>query len=186
MEFEIIKKSRKSRARLGKIKTAHGELETPAFVPVASQACVKTLSPEDIKEIGHQAVLCNTFLLHLEPGSFMINELGGLHKFMGFDGVIFTDSGGFQVFSLGKSIEHGVGKIAKIFPGHKKPKTRGRSLVRIRKEGVTFRSPIGGGNTISHRKNQLRFKKDWAPILFLPLMNVLHPWMDLDTPKAPC
>lgn len=167
MEFGVFKKSGKSMARLGRIKTAHGELDTPAFAPVASQACVKTLDSRDIKEIGYEAILCNTYLLHLNPGSELIKEFGGLHKFMNFDGVIFTDSGGFQVFSLGKSIEHGVGKIAKIFPGEKEPKTKGSSLVKIRKEGVTFYSPLDGKRHFLSPEKSIKIQQDLgADIIF--------------------
>lgn len=127
---------------MGLIETKHGVLHTPAFFPVATKAAVKTLDSEDIA--GLEGVLCNTYHLMLRPGSKIISQAGGLHKFMNFQGVIATDSGGFQVFSLGKGLEHGIGKIAKIFPGEKKVKEKRPSLVKIREKGVYFKSHLDG------------------------------------------
>ena len=84
------------------MKTAHGLIETPVFMPVGSKAAVKTLTPHEVKEIGFSAILSNTYHLYLRPGHEVIEKLGGLHKFMGWDGMILTDSGGYQVFSLSK------------------------------------------------------------------------------------
>ena len=144
--FKILKKSKKSRARLGLIKTAHGQIATPAFLPVATQATIKTLTPREIKEIGFSALLCNTYHLYLRPGEKIIKRLGGLHKFMDWSGPIITDSGGFQVFSLGFALEHGVGKIAGFFPGQiKQPKKPIKpKLVKIDEQGAEFRSHLDG------------------------------------------
>jgi len=126
-QFEITKQSEKSRARIGIIKTPYGILHTPAFFPVATQATLKTLTSEDLQEISYEGVLCNTYHLHLRPNEKVIKQMGGLHKFMNWQGTIATDSGGFQAFSLGAGIEHGVGKIAKIFPGiESNQRNRGR------------------------------------------------------------
>src|SRR3989338_2013694 len=119
MNFKVLKKSKKSRARLGIIETPHGVIHTPAFVPVGTQATVKGLTVDQLKNIGVESLLCNTYHLYLRPGDKIIKKLGGLHEFMNWDRPIWTDSGGFQVFSLGAAIEHGVGKIANIFPGKK-------------------------------------------------------------------
>lgn len=100
MEFEIIKVSKKSKARVGKIKTAHGDIDTPAFFPIATQGAVKALPNKDLHEIGAQILLCNTYHLHLRPGDQLIREAGGLHNFINWDKPILTDSGGFQVYSL--------------------------------------------------------------------------------------
>jgi queuine/archaeosine tRNA-ribosyltransferase len=108
-KFKIIAKDK--RARAGVLQTAHGVVETPIFMPVGTQASVKSLSPEDLKEAGAQIILGNTYHLYLRPGSKLIKKLGGLHKFMKWDGPILTDSGGFQAFSLGAMIEHGVKKV---------------------------------------------------------------------------
>ena len=109
--FTLIKKDSRSEARLGRLETAHGMIETPCFMPVGTQGTVKAVLPRDLKEMGCQILLGNTYHLHVRPGAELIKELGGLHKFMGWDGPILTDSGGYQVFSLGatrKLSEEGV------------------------------------------------------------------------------
>ena len=98
--FEVLKTDAKSGARLGKLWTAHGPIETPVFMPVGTQGTVKTLEPRDLKENHVQIILGNTYHLLLRPGVDIVSACGGLHKFMGWDGPILTDSGGFQVFSL--------------------------------------------------------------------------------------
>jgi queuine tRNA-ribosyltransferase len=99
--FTVIKEDSASRARLGRLVTAHGEVTTPCFMPVGTQGTVKAILPRDLKDMGCQILLGNTYHLYLRPGHELIRELGGLHKFMGWDGPILTDSGGYQVFSLG-------------------------------------------------------------------------------------
>src|SRR6266571_3234894 len=91
-------------ARAGVLSTAHGELRTPAFMPVGTKATVKTVDPDELRELGTEIVLCNTYHLHFRPGADTIAELGGVHAFMGWRGPILTDSGGFQVFSLRHTI----------------------------------------------------------------------------------
>lgn len=100
IRFELIKTCRQTGARLGRVHTPHGSFETPAFMPVGTQATVKTLSPEELKEMGAEIILSNTYHLFLRPGHELIREAGGLHRFMNWDRPILTDSGGFQVFSL--------------------------------------------------------------------------------------
>src|ERR687888_2338284 len=87
-------------ARAGTLHTAHGEVPTPAFMPVGTKATVKTVDPDELRSLGAQIVLGNTYHLHFRPGEDVIADLGGLHRFMAWDGPILTDSGGFQVFSL--------------------------------------------------------------------------------------
>jgi queuine tRNA-ribosyltransferase len=99
-KFDIIGKSRKSKARVGKLHTPHGVVNTPAFLPVGTQGSVKTMSPRELEEIGAEIILSNTYHLYLRPGPELIKEAGGLHKFMDWDKPLLTDSGGFQVFSL--------------------------------------------------------------------------------------
>jgi queuine tRNA-ribosyltransferase len=115
--FELIRTD--GSARLGRIRTAHGSVDTPAFMPVATQGTVKSLTPADLTAAGAQIVLANTYHLLLRPGHELVRDLGGLHRFMGWDGPILTDSGGFQVFSLAK-------------------------LRRIAEDGVEFRSHVDG------------------------------------------
>jgi queuine tRNA-ribosyltransferase len=99
--FTVIRKDQATKARLGRLVTAHGEVETPCFMPVGTQGTVKAILPRDLKEMGCQILLGNTYHLYLRPGHDLIRQLGGLHKFMGWNGPILTDSGGYQVFSLG-------------------------------------------------------------------------------------
>jgi len=117
--FELLYESQETNARLGKLTTAHGVIETPVFMPVGTQATVKTMSPHELKEIGSEIILSNTYHLYLRPGHKLIEEAGGLHKFMSWDKPVLTDSGGFQVFSLA-------------------------DLRDIEEDGVTFRSHIDG------------------------------------------
>ncbi len=117
--FEVIHKSKETGARLGKMHTAHGSVDTPSFIPVGTQATVKSLTPEELCGLGVQIILANTYHLFLRPGHDVISKLGGLHKFMHWDGPILTDSGGYQVFSLSK-------------------------LRKISDEGVTFQSHLDG------------------------------------------
>ncbi len=100
INFALLHADADSRARLGRIDTPHGSIATPAFAPVGTQATVKALDPRDLHELGAELILANTYHLYLRPGAEVVAELGGLHGFMGWDGPILTDSGGFQVFSL--------------------------------------------------------------------------------------
>lgn len=102
LQFELIKTEKKTQGRLGKIYFNNKEYETPMFMPVGTQATVKTLSPEEVKETKAGIILANTYHLWLRPGDDIVKKAGGLHKFMNYDGPILTDSGGFQVFSLAR------------------------------------------------------------------------------------
>jgi queuine tRNA-ribosyltransferase len=150
LSFEILGHARASHARTGVIHTAHGDIETPGFMPVATQASVKGLTSDDLLELGVQLLIANTYHLALRPGSEQIAALGGLHAFMRWPRAIATDSGGFQVFSLGAAIRDGVGKIADIFPDEAAEGPRGAgkqarpALVKIDDDGVTFNSHLDG------------------------------------------
>ncbi len=102
-KFEILKKENGTHARLGRIHTSHGAVDTPAFMPVATQATVKALSPEEVESLGFRMLIVNAYHLYLRPGHKTIEKLGGLHNFMAWQNPITTDSGGFQVLSLSKS-----------------------------------------------------------------------------------
>ncbi|MCC2957929.1 tRNA guanosine(34) transglycosylase Tgt [Massilia sp. IC2-477] len=121
LEFTLLKKdtSGLSHARRGRLKLNHGTIETPIFMPVGTYGSVKAMDPIELREVGSQIILGNTFHLWLRPGTAVLDKFGGLHKFMGWDGPILTDSGGFQVFSLG-------------------------AMRKITEEGVKFASPIDG------------------------------------------
>lgn len=116
LSFEILKQDKETHARLGLIKTRRGDIQTPYLVPVATLGSVRALGSDDLADLGVQCSLANTYHLHLKPGDEVIKRLGGLHRFMGFDRPLFTDSGGFQAFSLGFAREHNISKIGNIFP----------------------------------------------------------------------
>lgn len=147
IEFKILKKSKKSRARIGQLKTAHGVVETPSLVPVATQAVVKTLTSEEATQTGSQILIANTFHLRLRPGEKIVKQAGGLHQFMNWPGPLMTDSGGFQVFSLGFGRDLGVGKVLKYFPGKSTDlveKASQPQSIKITDQGVYFQSPLDG------------------------------------------
>ncbi len=134
-----------SGARAGVIRTKHGAIETPVYMPVGTKATVKAMSPEDLKEAGTQIILGNTYHLWLQPGADLIERFGGLHMFMNWDLPILTDSGGFQAFSLGAAIEHQVRKMGDNLFSEISALTFGKSdkkLATITEEGVTFKSHI--------------------------------------------
>ncbi len=132
--FQLIHKDKNTRARAGLMHTDHGDIETPVFMPVGTQATVKTLDSKDLENLGAQIILGNNYHLHLRPGEDLVNEFGGLHKFMNWSHPILTDSGGFQVFSLGLQKEK----------TDKGKKSSNAKLVEIDEEGVTFHSHIDG------------------------------------------
>lgn len=142
--FRVLQKHGK--ARVGELTTPHGIIETPNFVPVGTKATVKAISPKDLKEIGAQVVLANTYHLMLRPGADLVEKMGGLHKFMSWDKPIMTDSGGFQVFSLGVGLESGESKVWRNGPklqSENKKEVRPR-LNKITEKGVTFQSHLDG------------------------------------------
>lgn len=121
VRYELLKECKETKARVGLLHTPHGTIQTPVFMPVGTQATVKTMNPEELKEIGAEIILSNTYHLYLRPGHELVQKAGGLHKFMNWDRPILTDSGGFQVFSLGP-------------------------LRKITEEGVTFKSHLDGSS----------------------------------------
>lgn len=123
ISYELIHQDRKTGARRGVIHTPHGDIQTPVFMPVGTQAAVKAMRPEQVREMGAEIILSNTYHLYLRPGHELIREAGGLHRFMNWNRAILTDSGGFQVFSLGQ-------------------------LRKITEEGVRFQSHIDGSRHI--------------------------------------
>jgi queuine tRNA-ribosyltransferase len=150
--FEIEQRLPGARGRTGRLGTPHGEVLTPAFMVVGTQAAVKGVTPDELRDLGAQIVLANTYHLYLRPGAELVSELGGLHRFMAWDGPLITDSGGYQVFSLGFGLEHGVGKLVGTFPdeapweGERPRRARGQParLTKVDEDGVTFTSHIDG------------------------------------------
>lgn len=147
--YTIISRDPSSRARAGVLQTAHGEVRTPAFTPLATKATVKGLLPEEVAALGYEMVLGNTFHLLLNPGPELIERLGGLGKFMGWPGPTITDSGGFQVFSMGHGTVADEIKArpsrAPASPGeHAREREREGAILEIGEDGVRFRSYVDG------------------------------------------
>jgi queuine tRNA-ribosyltransferase len=143
-EFELLTVDHASSARRGRMTTAHGVVETPAFMPVGTQATVKTLLPHEVRATGAQIILANTYHLMLRPGPEILVAAGGLHRFMGWDGPILTDSGGFQIFSLAGN-------------------------VKVRESGVTFRSHIDGSHRELTPELAVRMQLGWGSDIVMAL-----------------
>ncbi len=144
ISFRITKKSKRSQARLGVLKTPHGTVQTPAFVAVATQGTVKALTHDQLQQTGTQLAISNTFHLHLKPGENIVAKHGGLHKFSKLPVPLMTDSGGFQVFSLGFGKDLQIGKIGKGQKSGTVQKGNQPKEIRITDKGVWFRSPVDG------------------------------------------
>ena len=135
ISFDLVCKDAKTHARRGILHTPHGDIQTPIFMPVGTQATVKAMTPRELEEVGSQIILSNTYHLHLRPGEKLIREAGGLHRFMGWEHPILTDSGGFQVFSLA-------------------------SLRKIKEEGVSFRSHLDGAAMFMGPETSMQVQED--------------------------
>lgn len=143
--FTITHKQPGTLARAGTIHTPHGDIQTPVFIVGGTKATVKALTVEQVKDLGGQAILANTYHLMLRPGADIVEKAGGVAKFMNWDGPTFTDSGGFQVFSLGVAYKKGIDRVAHSEKGDAKAaKASGSQLAKIDEEGVSFRSHIDG------------------------------------------
>ena len=143
-KFEVIKQSKRSKARVGKMYTPHGVVNTPMFMPVGTLATVKTMAPRNLKEIDAEIILANTYHLLIRPGPDLIKAAGGLHKFMGWDKPILTDSGGFQVFSLAH-------------------------MRKIREDGVEFTSHVDGKKHFLTPDSVLDVQKAFGSDIMMPL-----------------
>jgi len=140
--LKIIKKSKKSQARSGVLKTSHGEIKTPFFMPIATKGAVKNLSVADLELLGAQIILSNTYHLYLQPTEKLIKKAGGLHQFIGWHKPILTDSGGYQVFSLSGN------------------KGKGEKLVKLSDEGVEFRSHLDGSKHFFTPEKSIKIQQD--------------------------
>jgi queuine tRNA-ribosyltransferase/7-cyano-7-deazaguanine tRNA-ribosyltransferase len=188
MNFKILKKSKNSNARLGLIETKNGVVETPCFVPVATQAAIKTLDSREAEETKSQILISNTFHLHLKPGEKIVEKAGKLHTFMNWKRPLMTDSGGYQVFSLGFGTDYGM--ASKLSLGNEifsrlNPSADGahspqknllpRSIsvgaqpqrIKINDDGVEFRSPLNGDKLFIGPKESIKIQeKLGADIIF--------------------
>ncbi len=147
--FKLIHKDKNSKARLGKLITAHGEIDTPCFMPVGTQGTVKTLSPQELKESGASIILSNAYHLFLRPGMEVIRKAGGLHNFISWPGPILTDSGGYQIFSLAL-------------------------LRKVNDEGVEFQSHIDGRKHFLAPEDVIQIQKDFGSDIIMPLDVCVH------------
>jgi len=158
--FEITSRDKKTRARVGVIRTAHGEVKTPYLVPVATRGNIIALSDEDVKMLNMQCLLANTYHLHLKPGDLEIKKMGGLHKYMKFDKPIFTDSGGFQAFSLGLGREVNARKIGFFPEDFEAPKEKSEKLALIKENGVEFTSVYDGSKQFMGPKESMEIQSN--------------------------
>ncbi|MBU0757379.1 MAG: tRNA guanosine(34) transglycosylase Tgt [Nanoarchaeota archaeon] len=187
--FQIIKKDKASMARTGIITTPHGKVETPVFMVVGTKATVKAIGPDDLKSIGAQIVLANTYHLHLAPGERLIRDkFGGMRGFMGWDGPMITDSGGFQVFSLGFGMEHNIGKMGNIFPEESRKKKKDNveqleKFAKIDEKGVTFKSPIDGKTDRLTPEKSIRIQEDLGADIILAFDECTSPLHDHEYTK---
>lgn len=196
--FEIDVNLPGTKVRAGRIATSHGVIETPAFIPVATQAALKGVTPEAAKAVGTQAVFANTFHLHLSPGETRVRSAGGLHKFMNWPGPIMTDSGGFQVFSLGVAYGQGVSKVAgsgnsaEFLPPyppagefrHDQKFSRVSPLVKIDDDGVTFRSPLDGSEHRFTAERSIAIQQDLGADVIFAFDECLSPAAPVDYQRA--
>ena len=161
MKFEVLHTSKKSKARVGRIHTPQGIIDTPSFVAVGTNGTLKALSNEVVDQIGLQLMFCNTYHLLLQPGTEIVKQAGGLHKFIKRKHPLITDSGGFQVFSLA------YGSV------HDELKSRGRkkgdgSVLKINEEGVTFRSYRDGSKVVLTPESSVQAQKDLGADIIIP------------------
>jgi queuine tRNA-ribosyltransferase len=149
-DFQLLLTDSATAARRGRLRTRHGAVETPIFMPVGTQGTVKALTPAQLREAGAQIILGNTYHLNLRPGAELVRDLGGLHRFMAWDGPILTDSGGFQAFSLAK-------------------------LRRIRDEGITFQSHLDGATIFLGPREVMQIQADLGADIAM-VLDECPPW----------
>ena len=160
-EFELLHVCKQTGARRGRLHTPHGVIETPVYMPVGTQATVKTMTPDELKDIGAQIILSNTYHLHLRPGEDLVSRAGGLHGFMRWDRPILTDSGGFQVFSLA-------------------------GLRKISEEGVTFASHLDGHRIFMGPEESMRIQSNLGSDIAMAFDECVENPAPYDYAKASC
>jgi len=182
--FKILKKSKTSQARAGVISTQHGLIHTPAFYPVGTKATVKGITPAQLNEMGIEAVLCNTYHLFLRPGDQVVKKFGGLHKFMNWQKPIITDSGGFQVFSLGLGLEHGASKIpAADLEARKKRNAGVEKFTKITEDGVYFKSFLDGSKHFIGPEESMKIQENLGADIIFAFDECTSPFSDHEYTK---
>ncbi len=159
--FDITHRDEKSGARIGQLRTPHGTIETPNYIFCGTKAAIKGLSPAQMNEAGTDIILSNTYHLMLQPGADLIEKMGGLHKFMNWDKPLLTDSGGFQVFSLGE------GTMANEIKGKNAGKYENKSLISITEEGCVFKSHIDGSKIKLTPESSMEIQRKLGPDLLM-------------------
>ena len=159
--WQISFLSKKSKARTGYITTPNGVIKTPAFIFCATKAALKSINTSDAKKIGTQIILSNTYHLMLQPGSKLVADHGGLHKFMNWKGPLLTDSGGFQIFSLGH------GSVSDEIKGRRNKSKRNKSLLKIDEGGALFKSYLDGTNHLLSPEKSIQIQRDLGADLIL-------------------
>jgi len=159
--WKIKSISKKSKARTGIIQTPHGNISTPAFIFCATKAALKSVNTFQAKEAGTQIILSNTYHLMLQPGSKLIADHGGLHNFMNWKGPLLTDSGGFQIFSLGH------GSVAEEIKGNRNNSKKKKSLIKIDEEGALFKSYIDGSNYFLTPEKSIEIQRELGADIIL-------------------
>ncbi len=159
--WKVKKNYKNNKAKLGIISTPHGKIETPAFIFCATKAALKSFTTEDAKRNDTQIILSNTYHLMLQPGSRLIAKHGGLHKFIGWSGPMLTDSGGFQIFSLG------YGSVADEIKGRKQNSNGKKTLLNIQEEGAIFKSYIDGSNHLLTPEKSIQVQRDLGADIIL-------------------
>ena len=160
-DWKIIKESTLSRARSGTISTPHGKINTPAFIFCGTKAALKSINVDEAEKCGTQIILSNTYHLMLQPGSEIIANHGGLHKFMNWKGPMLTDSGGFQIFSLGH------GSVSDEIKGRNLKNNRSKSLLKISEDGALFKSYIDGSNHLLTPEKSIEIQRNIGADLIL-------------------
>ena len=168
MKFKIEKELNNGRCRVGKIETIHGVIETPAFIVVGTKSTVKALTPEQVSSLGAQAVLANTYHLYLQPGNEILKRAGGLHNFMNWHGPTFTDSGGFQAFSLGVAFNNSASKIGDRNDDIEKVDVENlEKFAKVTEDGVEFKSILDGSMHFFTPEKSIEIQHDiGADIIF--------------------
>jgi len=179
--FKVLKKDK--RARVGVISTKHGKIETPYFVPVATSASVRALDSSDLSDLGVECTLANTYHLHLRPGDDIIKKMGGLHGFMNINLPIFTDSGGFQAFSLGYGMEHNINKLGNIFPEERKVEEKKEKMAKITDKGVEFVSVYDGTKHFMDAKKSMKIQSNLGADVIMAFDECTSPLSGYDYTK---
>ncbi|MFO7677541.1 MAG: tRNA guanosine(34) transglycosylase Tgt [Thermoplasmatota archaeon] len=176
LNFDVL--ANEGYARAGCLTVKHGRIHTPDLMPVATKGTVKALTVDDLHEMGAQILICNTYHLMLQPTVDIIENLGGLHKFMNWDKPLMTDSGGFQAFSLGLGKEHAVGKMFFSGEGFSKSKPIGKSIASISDKGIRFRSIYDNSHQLLTPQKSINIQEKLGSDVILTLDECTSPLSD--------